>query len=545
MSLILFELPELNRDQLDVCSLRLDALEAWLDELPLAHPEKSHQQLNQLLEEFNQLKFLPLRRLEWLNLIQPLVLNVAQALDNSSHLQQESDLAQGLQHQLAQGYKRVVNDLLKLRDQLSAPILARSLLQALFSAIHHSGALVFRACLFSIQAPATSWSELNLLYNLACQSRLQHKTLQNKTPKNCEQAYFQVILLALIQAESLRQDEISLLFPLLGQWSQLLNRLAADHPNQLFVISAEHNFLPQRTNLTANPNIRSATGVSTKSRNLALDTRVLIGTLETYLVNSNLSKRLTQHLASCLDEISTRITPRIDTNEPIELVLGLRSAHFHMNKMQTLDSLIASNIQNENQGNPRSAALNIEENTAEEKLQRAEITTSPSMSLKEELKKRYPVYLIQQINASATGYCLFWQEEITALLKTGELIAFREKPSQPWQAGLIRWVREAAEGQQLGIERLGGRMQPCAIKPIIKIGEPRDFMPGFLIPELQVLGVPAGLITPRLPFREGQKVEINHSQGIKEAKLAELISSPGEFNHFRLEYLNADGLSLH
>lgn len=555
MSLLLFDLPELNRDQLQSCELRLNALENWFNELPLAHPEVSGQRLNLLLGEFNQLKFLPLRRLEWLNLLEPLAIQVTQSLDTSSHLEQQGDLAQQLQIQLAQGYKRVVNDLLKLRDQLPAAILARSLLQALFSALQHSGGLILRSCLFSVSAPSSSWAELNLLYHLACQSRLQNKNLQTSAPQNCEQAYFQAVLLGLIQAENLRKDEVKQIFPLLAQWSQQLHRLAPDHPGQLFIISAEHQYIPQRADLNSEQENTTKLTNSAKARSFALDTRLLADSLQANLTDNNLSKRLTQHLASCLGEVSTRITPRIDNNEPIELVLGLRSAHFHMNNQRPLDTLIAGGNQvnkikdnpfiKQTINDPWAAAFDAGENTSSGNIQLVEMETNLSTSLNEELNKRYPIHPLEQVNASATGYCIFWPGEGAALLKTGELIAFREIVSDPWQAGLIRWVREVAKGHQLGVERLGGRMQPCAVKLLVKIGQPRDFMPGFLIPELQILGVAASLVTPLLPFREGQKVEISHSQGLEKARLIELISSPGEFNHFRLEATGQNNLSLH
>ena len=515
MSLLLFDLPELNRDQLDSCELKLDALENWLKELPLAHLSVSGQKLSDFLDEFNQLKFIPLRRLEWLNLLQPVVIKVTQGLDRSSHLQHEGDQAQALQQQITQGYKRVVNDLLKLRDQLQPPILARSLLQALFAALENSNAIILRSCLLSVNAPKTSWPELNLLYNLACQSRLQHKALKETAPQNCEQIYFQSVLLGLIQAESLRKDEIAQIYPRLADWSGQINRLAYDHPNGLFIISTENNYLPKRACLTGASLSSGVKSSGAKSRSLALDTRMLAETLIETLATSNLSKRLLQHLATCLGEISNGITPRIEVGQPIKLVLGLRSTHFHMNNRQTLSSLIADSNSN---------AIPLPE---------------------EELDKRYPIHQLIQVNASATGYCFFWPGEAANQLKTGELVAFKEKANEPWQAGLIRWVREVQDGQQLGVERLGGRIQPCAVKSIIKIGEPKEFMPGFLIPEMQVLNVAASLIAPLLLFREGQQVEISYNQGLEKARLVELISSPGEFNHFRLESLGPEGLSLH
>lgn len=530
MSLLLFDLPELTLDQLNSCALRLDALESWLGELPFAHPGICSQKLSCLLEEFNQLNFLPLRRLEWLNLLQPTAIKVIQGLDRGldkgNYSQKEGHQAQTLQQELAKGYKRVVNDLLKLRDQLPPPILARSLLQALFISLEHSSAIILRSCLLSISAPPTSWPELNLLYNLACQSRLQHKTIKETAPLNCEQVYFQTLLLGLIQAENLRKDEVNQVYPLLAEWSQHISRLAYDHPQRLFVILADKDYVPERACLTNNKQATPALTNGAKSRSLALDTRMLAKTLQETLAKSSLSKRLIQHLAACLDELSTSLTPRIETQGAIPLVLGLRSVHFHMNNRRTLGTLLPAN--------------NLLPDTA------AALEEANASNLsEEESNKHYPLYQTLQINASATGYCLFWEGEAINQLRTGELVAFKESNKTAWQAGLIRWVREVTGGQQLGVECLSGRMQPCAIKPIIKIGEPKAFMHGFLIPELQVLGITAGVITPLLPFREGQNVEISSNQGIEQAKLIELISCPGEFNHFRLEPLEQKELSLH
>lgn len=546
MSLLPLNFPELSRDQLQSCATRLDALEVWLGQLPMAHPVASQQKLLQLLQEFNQLKLLPLRRLEWLNTLRPPIQLVLNELDRSSN-PESRELAQSLQNLQAQAYKRVVNDLLELRGQLPPPLLAKALLQSLHTALVCLGSLIFRSCRFSISAPAECWPELNLLYHVARQSRLQHKPVQAETPQNCEQAYLQWVLLGLVQPENLRSDELERLLPQLALWSKQLVLLPPDDEKSIFQVLAKNNYQPGRATPLTLP---------ASDRELGLDTRDISTTLfaELQQGQSRLGNRLIQHLQTTLGEVSERGTPRVDATGSIQLVLGLRSVHFHLNARRPFESLVAGqNLTSQprenpflqQQTDPWSEAHDAAENNSIGTLQLVEIDSNLSTSLDEELSKRHPQHTLQLVNTSATGYCLHWQGSAPPLLRTGELIALKEQAADPWQPGLIRWIKEVNDGHQLGIERLGSRMQPCAIKPIIKVGQPVDYMPGFLIPELQILGIPASVITPLLPFREGQKVSISTQQGVQRAKLVQLMSSPGEFNQFRLEPIGQEGLSLH
>lgn len=546
MSLLPLDFPELCRDQLDSCATRKDALEAWLQQLPLAHPLACQDKLSQLLSEFNQLRFPPPRRLEWLKLIAPSVNQVCSELDQGPHLGQEGSAAQLLEQQLSQGYKRTLNDLLKLRSQLPASIVGPSLLEAIFYALTHTGALIRRSCQFSVSAPERTWRELYLLYRLACQSKLQHREVQTQLPHNCEQAYHQALLLGIIQAENLRSDEVAQLYPYLAQWGRLLQLTAANSPDAHFQVLASEGFFPQRSQADSQVN---------SEQDFGLNTRQVAEALAEQLQEENnpFSNRLLQHLLSLLSESSERNAPRLDATGTINLVLGLRSVHFHLSGKKPFEQLAAGgNLSVQTRSNPFlqevapddpwSAAHDAAENKSTGHIQLVDMETSQlSTSIEDELDKRYPIHLLQQVNTSATGYCLSWPGEAPKNLATGELIALKEKAADPWQPAVIRWVRQAPEGYQLGAELLPSRMQPCAIKPIIKIGDPVGYMPGFLVPELKVLGTPASAITPLLPFREGQKVDITAQQGKQRAKLVRLLSTPGEFNQFQLESLGTEG----
>ena len=334
MSRLSLDFPELTLDQLSGCELRRDALDAWLETLPLAHPLASQAQLLQLLSEFNQVRFTAPRRLEWLNLLAMPVNQVCLALDASSHQGEEGEAAQQLERELARGYKRCLNDLLEQRDLLPQKILGPALLTALFKALTHTGALIKRACQLSVSVPDHTWKELYLLYRLACQSKLHQRKAQAQAPCTCEEAYYQALLLGMIQAEDLRSDEVTQLYPLLAEWSRLLEVLPARAPEASYQILSSQGFKPLRHHTSYSVDSDQDFGLST--RQLGDEFNRLLETN-----SSPLSNRLTQHLQALLNENAERNAPRLDAAGSIELVLGFRSVHYHLSGRKPFEQMAA------------------------------------------------------------------------------------------------------------------------------------------------------------------------------------------------------------
>ncbi|WP_114418167.1 hypothetical protein [Marinospirillum perlucidum] len=543
MSLLPLDFPELSRDQLSCCELRLEALKTWLDQLPLAHPQASYQSLSTFLDEFNRLKMSAPRRLEWLTSLAPWVDKVCQQLE-ITHQNQAAEAAQALQILLGQGYKRSVNDLLQSREQLPSSILGPSLLEALYQALQQTSELILRACRLGTSTPDKTWKELYFLYRLACQSRLQERPVRDKAPRNCEQAYFRALLLGLIQAEGLRSDELAQLYPLLAIWAPLLKITAATSPEAQFQVLASQHYRPRPAWSDAQINSDQDFGLNAQPISDLLNRQI-------QSQSAALGNRLLQHLQTLFNTGSDRNAPRLEASGNISLVLGMRSVHFHLSGRKPFEEWTAGGNKTRKQednppsDDPWSVAPDAAENESYGYLKVVELETSNlSTSVEDEFNKRYPVYTLELVNTSATGYCLYWPGKAPAQLATGEMIALQDKAGSPWQPAVIRWVRQADEGHQLGVELLPSRMQPCAIKPLIKVGEPLSYLPGFLIPELRILGTPASVITPLLPFREGQKVEIYSSQTTQRARLVQLLSTPGEFNQFQLQKLGGE-LGLH
>ena len=537
--------PELSLDELDCCATDKKALVQWLLDLPLAHPMASQEKLAGLLDQLNRLKLAAPRRLEWLSEIRPLVDQVCHELDQGLHAAGEDQAAQDLADLLAQGYKRCVHDLLEQRAQLPAPVLARSLSQALYQAILRLSHLVLRACKQHLIAPDRCWEELHYLYFIARRSRLHDKPLAEQAPQTCQQAYYQALLLVLVHGEQIRRDELDQVFAWLAEWSGLIEECAPNAHLAQFEVLKEHHYFPRR---------RQGLDLHPTGEDLGFSTRQIARQLQQALDGGDppLSNRLTQHLLALLDDSADRAAPRIESEQPLTLVLGMLAAHFHMNGRRSLDSLVSDNPQYkserenpflkeaEKKADPWSGAFDAEDRAheaSEDSTKPVEFESFTLASAQIDLSERFPLFTLRQLNTSSTGYCLYWPGDAPDQLRTGELVAVREHDSDLWHGGVIRWVREAQGGHQLGVELLASRLEPCAIRPVITVGDEAPFRPGFLIPAIDVFRVPPGLIAPLLPFREGQKVEILDGEQRRLAKLAELVSTPGEFSQFRLEWI--------
>lgn len=64
----------------------------------------------------------------------------------------------------------------------------------------------------------------------------------------------------------------------------------------------------------------------------------------------------------------------------------------------------------------------------------------------------------------------------------------------------------AESGPHLGIELLGPSARPFGARVVQKTGPQGEFQRVLVLPGIKATGQPMTLITPRLPFRSGQKV---------------------------------------
>jgi hypothetical protein len=145
----------------------------------------------------------------------------------------------------------------------------------------------------------------------------------------------------------------------------------------------------------------------------------------------------------------------------------------------------------------------------------------------------YPTFELAIVNHSPGGYCLSWPKEVPTQLQAGELLGVQDSPEQSWSVALVRWIRQVrGGGTQMGIELIAPHAQPCGLQLLRKADQNSQYLRALLLPEISAISRPATLITARLPFQEGNKVQINLNGEERRAVLSRKQTSTGSFNQF-------------
>jgi hypothetical protein len=148
-------------------------------------------------------------------------------------------------------------------------------------------------------------------------------------------------------------------------------------------------------------------------------------------------------------------------------------------------------------------------------------------------KERHPVFPVRMANVSPGGYCLEWSADIPSHIKTGDAIAVREVDSNSWSIAVIRWVSQLKnQTTLLGVELLSPRATPYGARVQHKTGEHGDLMRALLLPEIKLVGQPSTLITPRVGFKERQKVTLIRGGEESYIQLFKKVSSTAAYNQF-------------
>ncbi len=104
--------------------------------------------------------------------------------------------------------------------------------------------------------------------------------------------------------------------------------------------------------------------------------------------------------------------------------------------------------------------------------------------------------------------------------------------SHNWSIGCIRWVSHTQANTQLGIELISPSAAPYGGRITQKTGDPSEYIRVLVLPENSVLSQPVTLLTPRVPFKEGNKVVINQRGKEVHVQLTKKINETGAYNQF-------------
>lgn len=559
-------IPRPERQTLSFCDASPQGLTKWIAHLPKANLGETARLLYQCLVELNQLETPTSNRMRLMELLRPEVLFVCKHLEkhflNQSVVLEErprkvANLCQALQNHLTSGYKLIVaQEAAQFRKDQPQPlsIAVQRSLNSMF------GPLV-RACQLYCPVPEGLWLEMHLLYQVACSFALQNVPVRDplshfKIPQTIENTYLAALMLGCARTNQMRQNAIANLAEVIIAWTPLVRLEPAESPTAQFWIATQQD---------APPRLKALFKDSDKHDLLGINPSQLLLAIEEYLrtdkdqraqarlpVTERLQAEQIQHLGAAWGDTKERAFRRIPASGSISVCIGMTSVHYYLAGEKAFGESLKNpansgnaKFTNQKRGaadiwtksfdaQPTAHLLNSD---AMEEIQ-YETPDSPQGNYGGDTEnEKYPIYSLQMINHSPSGYCLSWPREVPGQLQAGELLGIRDANKKNWNLAAVRWIRQVrGGGTQMGVELLAPSARPCGLQLTRKADQSSQFLRALLVPEIKAISRPASLIAPRMPFLEGSKVLINLDGAETRALLGRKQSWTGSFSQFEFRY---------
>ena len=561
---LLLRVPTPQKPGLSFCDASPRDLKRWIANLPKANIGETARQLYQALIELNQLRTTADNRLQLLELLRPEVYFVCKHLErhflNQAIVLDErprkvANLCQALQNHLALGYKLIIASLAPQNNGERNPLLS----VALQRATHSLCGPLIRASQLYCPVPEGLWLELHQLYQLARERRLHtlaiRDPLARHTPSlSTEQSYLVALLLGCARCNQMRQNGIARLADVLEPWSALVSLQAGDAPSSLFAVAPQVDGPPRYTSLFQDKERHNALGIDPHPLVDAIQEYLLLPAENTrqarLLVPEGFSTDMLQHLSAAWGDISERTFNRTHGQGTLTLCIGMSALHFFLADKRPFNEILQQSSE------PQAAVFDPDADTApgtpDVWSQAFDIRKSGSWSSGMPLEEieynkptnqealaesagieSYPTFALPIVNHSPGGYCLSWPKEVPSQLQAGELLGVQDSPEQGWSVAVVRWIRQVrGGGTQMGIELIAPHARSCGLQLLRKAEHSSQYLRALLLPEISAISRPATLVTPRLPFQEGNKVMINLNGTERHAVLSQRQTSTGSFNQF-------------
>jgi hypothetical protein len=559
--------PQLSRDDLSFCATHRAELGLWVEALPLVNTQESATQLEQAMVEIAMLRAPAPTRLEFLEVLRPIVHYICTRLDRQS-LKRPSNhanavsTAQRLFEKLSVGYKSVVIAILDEVQESDDADKANDILGlALHRLISDMSRTLLRALQHYIAVPKHFWRELNQLYRLSEQrdmAELRYRDEENHTVLEMSilETYLRALLLASCKPNQLKQQQLTLVFNAIESWTRQV-ALVPSVDEALICVDLAGDEGPKFVRLS-----------KALSEPRALRTEVLAYEIEAYLkeiessieIPATLPNSLLHHLVDAWSVMQARAFRRLPAAGPIRVCIGLRACHYFLsggvefaNQLSGTEELLRRevnpflDVQYEKQDEPHSddpwsqahdLKVAIPHNPNIDDPDKILLAGREQTPEPQSETPAYTHYETEAVDTSPGGYCIRWLDGVPAKSQVGELIALREERDSRWCVATIRWIRQEGGHATMGIELLSPKAIPVAIRVIQKRGGPTDFTRALLLPQIDAIGQSATLITPRVPFAPGQKLHIQR-QGIQTTgQLTKIELNTESFNQFTFRMLD-------
>ncbi|AOE87771.1 molecular chaperone [Pseudomonas sp. TCU-HL1] len=562
---LLLRVPTPSKQSLSFCDGTPRELKRWISHLPKANLGETARQLYQALVELNQLVTAAESRFQLLELMRPEVHFVCQHLERhflgqsivlDERPRKVANLCQALQNHLAIGYKLIIVQESPRPSRDRAQLLA----VALQRATHSLNGPLIRSSQLYCPVPEGLWLELHQIYQLAKSRQLHRVTVRDPLARHTqglsvEQTYLVAVLLGCARCNQMRQNGIARLAEVLEPWSALVQLQPAELPSSLFAVAPQLDGPPRYKSLFHEVDPRTLLGLNPLPLVDAIKEYLLLSTEQrnqTRLVMpEGLSLDLLQHLGSAWGDISERTFQRNPGQGGLTLCIGMSALHFFLADSrpfsdvlklpQEVGQAVFDTLGKQPAKDIWSNAFDAQPSRGWEPgtpLEEIEYTRPVSESNAPPVQtsaapESYPTFNVAVVNHSPGGYCLSWPKDVPNQLQAGELLGAQDTPGQGWSIAVVRWIRQVrGGGTQMGIELVAPQAQSCGVLLMRKGEQNSHYLRALLLPAISAISRPATLITPRLPFQEGNKVQINLHGEEHRAVLTRRLTSTGSFNQF-------------
>lgn len=527
----------------------------WLEDLPRANLGTTSRALYEALTELNRTPLLPRQRLTVLDSLQPLSDSIRSGLARH-YLNQPlvlpeqaarvANLVQTLNRELAQNYSRIAVDAASARDGSSRALAAIGCGRA----IEALNANLLLACQLYRNPPPRTWLTLHRLYQLLRACSLEQQSVKvNDGVLKPGAAYHQALLLGSARPNQLRQRDLETAF-----------QAMADLTNKVSLKPARDGDLWR-----INPNDDEGPIIAeyaTGSGWLSLETSHVAAALQTE-PPAGLPENLLAHLGQTWSHHNVRSFMRMESKEQLFIALGLTATHHFVADEEDFQHFISGQVDSWSsvQDNPFLRGKTVPKAAPSKKKDVWDSVYSSNygqVSVSIETidyhirqhnknqtsgQERYRYHQVDTINTSPGGYCLQWPPDARVTLRAGELVGLRQG-HQNWSIATVRWVTLLPEGPRVGVQLLSPTAFPYAGRPLASTGSQGDYQRVLVLPEIKAIGQPTTLITPHLPFREGQKVELMQHGSQTRVQLTTQLASTGVYGQFEFRRLSGAGSAL-
>jgi hypothetical protein len=535
----------------------------WAEGLPMANTAQVAQQLRSAISDLNRVDMGPDTRFEILEALRPTLYTALSTLSKyylnqpvvlPEEPRKAARLAQNLYELVTTAYTICGIQTIQRRQSVSSSNPAKLVCQSLHRAITNASMKLLVSYQLYQAVELNAWTELHQLFLLAERQKLTSQIVTDEISGDgsITDTYLRALMMGCCKPNQLRQRDLAGVYKGLREWVDHLQLLGADENEGLFMVDFASDHPPIYSSLYSEIPGPSCRVINTDAlishlQNLRRDTgeQSIVFDKDTVV-----SPNVLDHVISSWGVMSKRNFARAPAQEKLWVSVGLSNTHYYVSGGISFESLISADSAQLLADGPEKNPFTGEDSSREKDIWDSAFTSDEegesvdmediefhireaAKSSNTSTKERHPVFPVRMANVSPGGYCLEWSADIPSHIKTGDVIAVREVDNSSWSIAVIRWVSQLKDQTTLlGVELLSPRATPYGARVQHKTGEDGDLMRALLLPEIKLVGQPNTLITPRVGFKERQKVTLIRGGVETYIQLFKKLSSTAAYNQF-------------